>query len=439
MEGLSLIFTIFKNWWWVFVPILLFFPFKSLYLWWLRWDVWYPRFKWILLEVKPPKEILKPFKAMEDVFSVLWGIIDAPNWREKWCEGEIPLGGGLWLSFEIVSIGGEIHFFIRMPDFFRDTAESAIYGQYPEAEISVVPDYTKNVPEDIPNKEWDLYGENISLLRQDFYPIKTYPQFFEEKVAIPEEKRIDPMDSLLEALSRLQPGEQLWIQIVANPIFDAILPWTGKGKAEIKKIGSAVSKRWFGEEKKPSIWDILIGGKTAPSAPPPAKPWPPGELMPKEQEIIAGIENKIKKHAYQTWIRALYIYKRNEPHFFGNYKIPRTYFNHFMTEHLNSPVYWGPTRTRIHYWFRDRRIYLRKRKQFKGYVDRLPPLWPRTMTGEPLFSFGFAPRGPGIRGTVILNIEELATIFHFPAKIITPALPYVEAKKGGPPPRLPVK
>jgi hypothetical protein len=63
------------------------------------------------------------------------------------------------------------------------------------------------------------------------------------------------------------------------------------------------------------------------------------------------------------------------------------------------------------------------------------------MKGELIIPFGLAPKGPGIRGTIVLNIEELATIYHFPAKItaLAPAVKPVEAKKGGPPPSLPVK
>jgi hypothetical protein len=126
----------------------------------------------------------------------------------------------------------------------------------------------------------------------------------------------------------------------------------------------------------------------------------------------------------------------------GNYKIIRSYFNHFAAGNLNALVFWGSTRTRIHYWMTGRRLYLRKRKNFRNYVDRLPSLYPRTMDGEPMFAKGIVGRSPGLRGTIIFNSEELATMYHFPAKIsavLAPALTPIEAKKAGPPVGLPTE
>jgi len=441
MEVFSFISLILKSWWWFILLIIFFFFLKVFYLWWVRWEVWYKKNKWILLEIKPPKEILKPFKAMEDIFTVLWGVYDSPNWRERWCEGEFPKFP-YWFSCEIAGIGGKIHFFMRILEVWRDMVEATIYSHYPEAEISIVDDYTKYVPQDIPNQDWDLYGEDFSLLKDDVYPIKTYTMFFEERPEIKEEKRMDPIDSLMEALSKLQPAEQFWLQIVATPITNKDIPWVTRGKAEVKKIGGEIAKRWFPAEKKgelPEPLEVLITGKPPlPPPPTPLRPWPPGELMPAEREIIEGIENKIKKYGYKTSIRILYLYKKDEPHFDGNSKIGKAYFNHFMTENLNTLIYWGPTRTRVHYWLRERRLYLRKRRQFRRYIERLPSYFPRTMEGElPFWHLG--PKGPGIRGTFVLNTEELATIYHFPAKVITPAITPVEAKKAGPPPSLPVE
>jgi hypothetical protein len=67
----SIIIEFLKAWWWFLAPVILYFPAHYLYLWWVNWDVWYKGKKWILIEIVPPKEILKPFRAMEDIFSIM--------------------------------------------------------------------------------------------------------------------------------------------------------------------------------------------------------------------------------------------------------------------------------------------------------------------------------------------------------------------------------
>ena len=216
--------------------MILYFPARFLYLWWIRWELYYKKMKWILIEIVPPREILKPFRAMEDIFSIFWGVYDGANWREKFCEGELP-NAPFWFSLELVSFGGEIHFYIRILEVWRSLAESAIYSQYPDAEIKVVDDYTKNISQDIPNKEWDLYGEDYSLKKEDPYPIKTYSMFFEEKPeVVKEEKRLDPISAILESYASLKPTEQFWLQIVAAPIQDKDFPWETRGRKLADKI-----------------------------------------------------------------------------------------------------------------------------------------------------------------------------------------------------------
>ncbi len=443
---MTIFWQILKNWWWFFFPLILYFPFRFFYLWWMRWEVFYKKsFKWILLEIKPPREVKKPFSAMENVFSMLWGIIDVGNWRERWCKGALhPLGYGGWFSFEICSFGGEVHIFMRIPDFFKNAAETAIFSQYPDAEISEVEDYTKKVPQNIPNEKWDLYSEDYTLAKPDHFPIKTYTMFFErpeEEKRVVEEKRLDPMDALLEALSKLQSGEQIWFQIVCNPILDKIFPWQAKARAEADRIAKRKSA------KKPKsifeeVFETLVMGKPKPKEE--EKPLeliaPELRLTPGEREVLAGIENKLKKPIYQCWIRVIHLYKKDEPHNRGNYKLMREYLmSQFSTVHMNYFTYFGGTRTRIHYVAKGRRLYLRKRQRFKDYVERLPSYFPWNFRGDPppfikLIRYRTV---PGIRATCLLSIEELATIFHFPTRIILPTVPRVEVKKVGPPPTLP--
>ncbi len=104
-----------------------------------------------------------------------------------------------------------------------------------------------------------------------------------------------------------------------------------------------------------------------------------------------------------------------------------SFFNQFTTEHLNGIVVDSDTWTKVHTistWFLDkRRLYLRKRRHYRLYKWRFGIYWPRS------------------KGTFAMNIEELASVFHFPGKLTAPAaaLPRVEAKRGEAPPQLPVE
>jgi hypothetical protein len=458
MEIAFFIFQILKNWWWFFFPLIFFPVARFFYFWWIRWEIFYKKsFDWILLEIKPPKEILKPFSAMETVYSLLFGLYDDPNWRERWCKGTFPISGGGWFSFEICSFGGEIHFFLRIPSSFKTVAESAIYSQYPDTEISLVEDYTQKVPKDIPNEKWDLYAEDYTFVRPPHFPIKTYSMFFErpeeEKRAI-EEKRLDPINSLLENLSQLQSGEQIWFQLVGSPFGDSQFPWISQGKKEVNKI----AKREVPSPPKnffkilideilslfESIVQILFStGGTKKKEKPLEIVAPELRLTPGEREIISAIERKINKSAFICWMRVVYVCKKDEPHNFGNYLIFRSYLAHqFSFENLNRIVFFGATRTRVHYWIKNRRLYLRKRQRLREYIERVPSFFPWNIVGEPppllkfLIPFGYR-IAPGERSVLILNTEELATIFHFPVKIYIPTVPRVEVKKVGPPPTLP--
>lgn len=108
-------------------------------------ETWMFRQKKVLLEIKMPKEVLKPLKSMEQVFSAIWGnVFDPPDWFEYWFEGK-DLDT---VQLEMASLGGEPHLYVRCSEFRRNAVESSIYSQYPEAEISAVDDYTKYVPQD---------------------------------------------------------------------------------------------------------------------------------------------------------------------------------------------------------------------------------------------------------------------------------------------------
>jgi hypothetical protein len=427
---------IIKNWWWVVAPFILYRPFLFFWLYGRR-EKWNLSQKSVLLEIKMPKEVLKPLRAMEQVFSSIWGnVFDPADWWEKWFEGKDLLS----VQLEMVSLGGVPHFYIRCHEARRNAIESSIYSQYPDAEITIVDDYTKYVPQDLPNKDWDMWGTDYELIKDDVYPIKTYPKFFEEKPEVAkEEKRIDPVATLLEGMGTIGPGEQLWIQIVAQPIISSKRDSEGGYDfvAHGREVADKLAKRQ--EKAKPkSIFreaaETVITGKV-PGAedkgelkkieallPPEAR------LTPGEKDIVQGVEGKIAKRCFKSHIRFIYLAK-GDVYFGGAKAVPFGFFNQFATENLNAPKPWPKTITKIHRYpvldlVRARRVFIRKRKLFFRYIKRMPPLFPRSTPKKARF---------------ILNIEELATIFHFPGRMVAPApfVPRVESKRGEAPPGLP--
>jgi len=426
---LSTILDIIKTWWWALLPVIFWYPFLFFWLWWRR-ELWISKQKSIFLELRMPKDVLRPIKAMEHVFCSLWGILyGPPDPLEKWLDGEVPLS----YSFEIVSIGGKIHFYIRIPEAARNAVEAAVYSQYPDAEITVADDYTKNIPQDIPNKDWDLYGADYKMIEKDVYPIKTYPKFFEEKTDIAkEEKRIDPISNLLEGMAKMKPGEQIWLQFICLPVANSENNYVDRGKAVVNEIMKRNAKEK--PSYKPIILEalegLLFGVREEDKKESVSQPFEPDIMLsPGEKDTIKAIENKISKPAFSSTVRFLYLGKKN---IFFKPQIQNifSFFSQFSANNLNGFKPIAETKTKVKKiwfipwnWLIPRRLYVRKRRIFRNYIKRVPPMFPRP------------------EGTIILDAEEMATLFHFPGRVVAPApfVPRVESKRGEAPPELPVE
>ena len=129
--------TVWSATWWIVLPIV---------TGMIAWEAWrlYQHYRFIenlnfkLLEIKIPKNVLKTPKAMEQIFAAA----HAPysygyHWWDIYWKGMEEF----WMSFELVGRAGESHFYLRVPAAFRNMMESAIYSQFPEAEITEAEDY----------------------------------------------------------------------------------------------------------------------------------------------------------------------------------------------------------------------------------------------------------------------------------------------------------
>ncbi len=423
--------SIIKDWWWLPVPFILLKPLLFLFKW-HRMEIFLKENPRILLEIKIPREVIKPIRAMEVVLDGLWQILydEAGTPYERWIEAKYSLA----YSFEIVSSEGDPHFYIHIPKANRDAIEAVVYAQYPSAEISRAEDYTKKIPADIPNDEWDFWGTDYKLLRPSPYPIRTYLEFETEREVL-EEKRIDPIATLLESMAKIGKGEHLWIQISATPVTDGEVPWVSEGEEIKNELVKRTSKKPPSKSMIMEMADFWVTGKVPGEKKEEEKELLPPEmkLTPGERDIVAAIEKKAAKKGFNCNIRFIYLGKKG--YFFKpKLRLALSYFSNFGTQNLNLLVPYGqPYITKIPKKIipifnigRDRRVYLRKRKMFRNYINR---------------DHARAPLKRKFPSSFILNTEELASIYHFPGRTSAPA-PFVQridTKKGEAPPGLPIE
>lgn len=384
---------------------------------------WGAKQKFILLAIDIPRGNAQSPKAVENIFTYLLGAHKTLNLIEEYWEGLYQLS----FSLEIVSIDGYTQFLIHTPAAFRNLVESAFYSQYPDAEITEVNDYTEGMPTKFPDEEYDIWGAEFIQNVNPAYPIKTYEEFI-NTLGAPEEIFKDPMASLMDLCSSLRDGEQLWSQLIIQPLgFD----WMGIGDKEVSKILREKTKA------KKNIADYIVDGliglmgelsevvfslwgdiedKKKEEKDDSLKMM---NLKPKEKKQIEKIQEKVSKSAFNFKHRFIYIAKKeviNKPKVVNGYV---GYMKQFIDNDLNNlKPDMKITATTASYFWKERRINNKKNKLIRNYKNR------STSAG----------RTPGI-----LNIEELATLWHFPLEAVVkaPLIQKAPGRKAEPPMSLP--
>jgi hypothetical protein len=357
------------------------------------------------------------------MFTYLAGAHGTHNLIDIYWLGKFQLG----FSFEIVSIDGYTQFLIRTPTAFKNLVESSVYSVYPDAEISEVNDYTDNVPDKFPDSEYDIWGAEFIQATPDCYPIKTYPSF--EDPGSPADSTFkDPLASLMDLNSSLNPGEQLWYQILVTPTgFD----WMKRGDSEVSRIlKEKVPKKKNALDsfidlfvtvlsEIGSIFSMAIHGDVAEKKEEKDDVLKMMNLKPNEKKKIEAIQEKASKLGFICKIRMIYIAKKdviNKPKVVNGFV---GYMKQFIDLDVNN---FKPdmtvTATSVNYFFKKSRLSHRQNSLMAGYKNR-----------------------SSIRGRIpgVLNIEELATLWHFPIEAVVraPLIQKAPGRKSEPPTSLP--
>lgn len=406
--------------WFLIFPPLFFFVFKL--LWTKHVEGQYAStLKWVLLEIIPPRDVEKSPQLMELIFAGFAGVIKTPTVIEEKIKGEFPTS----FSLEIASLEGMTHLYVRTQVGFRNLVEAHFYAQYPDVEIIEVPDYVDSVPKTVPNKDWDLWGTDFGLVKDDLYPIKTY-KYFEESVT---GKMIDPLAGIFETMGKLGPGQNMWLQFIVTPLKEnwyttgqgTVDEFLGKVKEEkmgifarllndIKDVFLNIGKGMMGQEVIFSSSETTEKKDEAPVE---------FRLTPGEKDVLKALQANLGKQMFTTRMRYVYIGRRevfSKPTgvsaFIGSIK----QFNDF---NMNSFYPREDSKTYANYIFAKERLRFRQRRIFTRYITR---------DTDPQHT------------RFLLSSEELATVFHIPDMAVTaPSMARVAAKRGGAPSNLPTQ
>ena len=398
---------------WVFILSPLWAPITLFLIWWANWKK-YIRSKFIagqqpiLLEFKIPRQIFKTPRAMEYALTGLGVGPGETTFIDRLYLGKVRP----WWSLELVSIEGNIHFYIWTWERLREFTESQFYAQYPDIEIHEVEDYTAGIKY-VPGKNV-VWGMEYALAKPDAYPIKTYIDFELDQNPHKPEQMVDPLTGVFEKMSTLGPGEQMWVQILIrqnkgapsdHDIFRKSGSWKDEAKNEIEKIYN---------NSKPQEVDLATGEVTEGNYP---------LLKPGEVNMIKALERSIEKPGFDAGIRSIYI---TRPDSFKGHKISPVIvnlFNSFASGYLNKFKPSDTWHVTLDYpWqdFMDIRASRFSHKVIDAYRRRS------------LF------HPPYQRPRFVLTTEEVATIFHFPTEENkAPGIQRISSTKGEAPTNLP--
>ena len=388
--------------------------------------------KWVLLEVVPPREVTRSPKAME-----LFLVNGLYHWSLKGGLEKYWVGAfRLFFSLEIASIDGQVHFYIRIPSRLRELVETQMYAQYPQAQIREVDDYTLAVPEIVPDGPWQLWGCEFDLEKPEAYPLKTYVDFGLDKDP-KEELKIDPLSPVIELFGSLKDGEQMWMQLVIRPSDKKFKlrgkkgrhDWVTAVEYEIDKLTEPYRKDSLKEDGSPFV-----------------ELRPPPTVDAKMKAMM----NKKTKLGFDTGIRVCYVAKK-EAWDMNHRRDIRLIFRQYANPELNSLHRMNSTQADAlggggfigsFFMLSSKTVTRLSNRMLGQYRDR--SFYEGSLREELLAHLPW-PISPNIfpkyfqSSTFVLNVEELATLWHFPGQILkVPTLERIESKEAAPPTNLPM-
>lgn len=294
------------------------------------------------------------------------------------------LYGPSHISFEIAveAASQNISFYIVVSRKFEHHIEKQVHSFYPSAQIERVEDYNIFMPDSA------VSAKAITLAKDYIFPLRTYQNL-----------EYDPLNNLTNTLSKLPFGEGAAVQILLKPIAGGWKHRAFSFARQIQKNGLAKAsfdQNWLRQILK------FINPKTIKKNPDGSiRQEEPARITPLDEEAIKLVEGKASKIGFSANIRIIAAAPELVRAQGIVAEIERA-FSQFNSPNFNS---------------------------FKAIKQGMSS---SRFNKNLIYDFIF--RNFDNSGAMILNTEELASIFHFPTVVLeTPKVKWLAAKNAPPP------
>lgn len=284
----------------------------------------------------------------------------------------------------------EIFFYLAVPRKFRESIEKKVHSFFPNASVEKVTDYTIFSPGSY------SAAATLGLKNKPALPVKTY-----------EAMDVDPLNEISNALSKLaNEKEGAAFQLIIRPTGHG---WRKMGRSlahkmqqgkqlkdvyhgsVVKEIGKGVGKELLGALNKSEKDKLTPTGEKQPV-----------QLTPEEQELIKSIETKSSKAGFKVNIRLLASAESQD-----RAEDILAHLENAFSQFENSDI--------NHFVVKKR---TKNKKIFFDYIFR-----------------NFQEND-----SMILNIEEIASIYHFPVSTTeTPKIKWLKSGSAPPPVNIPTE
>ncbi|MEK7598412.1 MAG: DUF87 domain-containing protein [Patescibacteria group bacterium] len=341
---------------------------------------------------KPKEETVKADEWKEEIGAMEQFLSSLSNMKEK---------KGLWhkfiyddpyVSFEIANFAksDEITFFVAIPRKFRGSVEKLIHSFFPNASLEKAKDFNIFHP--------GSYTASATMQLKNKYilPIKTY-----------ENMEVDPLNAITNALSKLDiHKEGAAFQIILKPTAKA---WRMAGRSTAQKMQQGQrfkdvhNKSYAHAAAKgaSSIFHEMVSspGKSGQSGLDEPKTV---QLTPEEQELVKSLEQKSSKTGFEVNIRLVAS------------AITQERAEEILAEMENSFIQFENS---------DTNCFQVKKRMNKKDIE-----------------YDFIFRNFDAETATILNVEEIASVFHFPISATeTPKIKWLKSGAAPPPVDVPAE